>query len=367
MSVVQSGGSADPGGQPRIVDPSAIEKGLAELWRRGSADDEHAIARAALWNVVAHTAGEEHRALASTVLGRASAAVPQRTIVICAQPSGEAAMSASIRTNCHDVGGGKEVCSEETSLFASGDRIYRIPPLVSSLLLPDMPVAIWWIGDLPNEREEYVETLLEPADRLIVDSIYFDSPADLALIARVAERTSTAPADLNWVRLEEWRVGTASLFDPPAVRSLLQNIRSIRITASSGPSNFFGHLIESLLFGGWMAGRLKHLVGEDGSVQGPAGAVEYLFETRQQTTDIGAIALVEIGFEDGSAALISRDPERGVVTTTFKGQSTAPESVTRTLARSVEDLIVRQLKRPEVDRVLRQALPLAARLAKRLA
>ena len=43
-----------------------------------------------------------------------------------------------------------------------------------------MPVAVWWLGDLPDEQAEYVETLLDPADRLIVDSTEFNSPTDLA-------------------------------------------------------------------------------------------------------------------------------------------------------------------------------------------
>ena len=83
------------------------------------------------------------------------------------------------------IGGGKQVCSEEINIVAGGDRIHRVPPVVNALLIPDMPVAFWWVGDLPNEHEEYVELLLEPADRLIVDSVAFDSPADLALVLDV--------------------------------------------------------------------------------------------------------------------------------------------------------------------------------------
>src|SRR5215813_10609692 len=106
-----------------------------------------------------------------------------------------------------------------------------------------MPVAVWWLGDLPSEHEGYVESLLEPADRLIVDSVYFDSPADLSVVARVAAQTTTMPADLNWVRLEEWRTATASVFDPAHMRSRLTTVARVRVVAATGESDFFGHSI----------------------------------------------------------------------------------------------------------------------------
>jgi glucose-6-phosphate dehydrogenase assembly protein OpcA len=139
--------------------------------------------------------------------------VPQRTIVIQADPRGDDGMSSWISANCHLIGGGRQVCSEEVSIAASGDRVDHVPPLVSALLLPDMPVAVWWIGDLPRELR-YAELLLDPADRLIFDSAHFDGREDLDFVARIAENTTTAPADLNWARIEEWRAATAGLFDP---------------------------------------------------------------------------------------------------------------------------------------------------------
>src|SRR5688500_4615240 len=169
------------------VNAHTIEKRLADSWREGQ-EEERAVTRAALWNVVAHTWTGEEQARASAILGRASASVPQRTIVIRADPRGQGEMASWISADCHLIGGGgQQVCSEEVSIIASGDRMQHVPPLVASLLLPDMPVAVWWIGDLPGDQHEYVETLLEPADRLIVDSSQFDSAADFDLIGRIGE------------------------------------------------------------------------------------------------------------------------------------------------------------------------------------
>src|SRR5436190_14211457 len=70
------------------VDIASIEKRLADLWRmeKKENNDDDAVTRAALWNVVAHSSNSNDNGHAAQVLGRASAAVPQRTIVVHADP-----------------------------------------------------------------------------------------------------------------------------------------------------------------------------------------------------------------------------------------------------------------------------------------
>lgn len=347
------------------VDVNAIEKSLAELWR-GEETGEHALTRAALWNVVAHTTSQELQNEASEALAKASAFIPQRTIIVRANASGGPELSSWISANCHVAGGGKKVCSEEITLVAGGDRIHRLPPVVNALLIPDMPVAVWWLGDLPQENEDYVQSILEPADRLIVDSADFDSAADLMLISRIAQKTATAPADMNWVRLEEWRAATARIFDPPAMRTRLKSIRRVRVVASIAERDFFGDSTESLLYAAWIGTQAGHVVDSEARVEGALGPVEYRFERRQQSSDVGGISLAEISFDDGSSASITCDRNRGVLIANVDGDISAPESVTRTAQQKTAELIVRQLKRNEGDRVLLQVLPVAARLSRRI-
>jgi len=348
------------------VDPTAIEKSLAELWRSNKETSDDALTRAALWNVVAHTATTEAQTRASETLGRASATVPQRTIIVRSNPAGEPEIASWISANCHLVGGGKQVCSEEIAIVAGGDRIHRVPPLVNALLIPDMPVAVWWLGDLPNEHEEYVLSLLDPADRLIVDSVHFDSPADLLLVNRVAEKTTTTPADLNWVRLEEWRGATASIFDPPHMRSRLQTIRRIRVVAGISDAALFGESVEALLYAAWISAQLGHEIDAMGHAQGALGAIEYSLERRHQEAGVGGITFAELHFEDGSSASITRDRERGILVTNVDGVVSMPEAVTRAVAQRQDELIVRQLKQAKGDQVLLKVLPVASRLARRI-
>ena len=328
------------------VEYSSIEKSLAELWRAEKAASEDAVTRAALWNVIAHTWGPREHANASETLAKASASVPQRTIVVRASPAGEAEMTSWISANCHLIGGNKQVCSEEISIVAGGARIHHVPPLVNALLIPDMPVAVWWVGDLPHEHSAYVETLLDPADRLIVDSRQFNDPRDLELLQRIAQQTTTAPADLSWVRLEEWRQATASLFDPPPMRKRFDAVRSVRMVF--GGEQRFGSSVEALLYAGWLTTQL----GRD--------TIDFDFS---YDAELKGLASVQIRFDDNSAALIGRDRERGILVAQL--ESMTFECVTRVLGRGAEDLIVRQLKRPEADplyvKVLAQSLSRAQR------
>lgn len=326
------------------VDVVSIERQLAELWRAEKHDGERAVTRAALWNVVAHTWTASEQARATEVLGRASAKVPQRTIVVQADPRGNADIASWISANCHLIGGGRQVCSEEVVIVAAGDRVHHIPPLVSALLLPDMPVAVWWLGDLPDEHHHYVETLLDPADRLIVDSSHFNRAADLDLVSRIGEQTTTAPADLNWARLDEWRAATAGLFDPQAMRDRLRAIRRVKVM--SGGDASFGATAEALLYVAWMTAQ---------------SGTEIAFELARDGEEAG-IGAIEIHFAD-SVATIRQERERGVVIASADGVETSIDCITRSLARETEDLIVRLLKRPEADRVYLKTLKIARRLA----
>lgn len=335
------------------VDYSAIEKSLADLWRHEK-DGENAVMRAALWNVIAHTMSAEDHSTASQVLAQASEEIPHRGIIIRADLKGASEISSWISANCHRVGGEKQVCSEEVAIVAGGDRVRDVPPLVNALLIPDMPVAVWWVGDLPNQRHAYVEALLDTADRLIVDSSHFDAPEDLVWLREIAEATITAPADLNWVRLEDWRVVTASLFDGPDSRQWVNRIRKLSVSAVAGSRNLFGDSIESLYYAAWLI------------VQTGNDDIDCTF-CIDKGADAGAVTQVTITFDDGHEAQVRRDVSRGVILATVDGRTQTFDCVTRVLGRGPHDLIVRQLKRPEADKVFVRLLPVATQLASQVA
>jgi glucose-6-phosphate dehydrogenase assembly protein OpcA len=329
------------------VHAGSIEKQLAELWRAEKQAKDGAITRAALWNVVAHAWTPKQHAHAAEVLASASASVPQRTIIVRADPDGPDDMQAWISANCHILGDSRQVCSEEVSIVAGGERVDHIAPLVNALLLPDMPVAVWWLGDLPNEHA-YVEALLEPADRLIVDSSHFDSAADFELVAKIAAQTTTAPADVNWARVEEWRAASAAVFDPPAMRERLPSIANVRVTTAGGS---LGAMSEAVLYVSWLMAQVGY---------------EIPFELATQSEEEG-ISAVDIRFHDNTSALIRGDRGRGVVQCSAAHAETELDCITRKRGRGLSDLIVRLLKQPESDRIYLKTLRIARGVAARVA
>ena len=90
--------------------------------------------------------------------------------------------------------------------------------------------------------------------------------------------------------------------------------------------------------------------------------VETVLELR--ASDRQGLESVAIETEDSSAT-IARDMERGVITASVDGQTGGPAGVTRYGVRGLQDLIVRELKKPESDRLLLKVLPLASVLAAR--
>jgi hypothetical protein len=78
------------------------------------------------------------------------------------------------------------------------------------------------------------------------------------------------------------------------------------------------------------------------------------------------IETIELVFDD-SAALLRRDRERGVIVGSSEQDAGSMDCVARVGERKTADLIVRQLKRPETDRVYLKALRVARRLATRIA
>lgn len=354
------------GGEEVPVDVSAIERSLSEVWRAQSDESGEPVTRAALWNVVAHTSTDAEKTHATETLGVASASVPQRSIVIRSSHEGEDELNSWIGANCHLVSGARQVCSEEISIVAGGGRVRHVPSLMRALLIPDMPVAAWWLGDLPSAQSDYVAAILEPADRLVVDSAHFDGVEDLVVVHGLAEKSATTPADLNWLRLEDWRIATASMFDPAPMRQRLGEVREVKVVAGAGTSGLFGAGVEALYFAAWLSSRLGHGADEAGGVFSGRGAVGYDLRC---TAAAGAEGLVhvEIAFDSGGSVIIERHAGRGAIIALTRGLRQPLHTVTPHGTRGETALIVRQLSQRDRDPVFYSILPRAIALAGRLA
>jgi glucose-6-phosphate dehydrogenase assembly protein OpcA len=217
---------------------SEVESALAALRGREDAGS----VRTTTLNLVVHAPGEAAIQKTEKVLERIGASRPLRAIIVSPGVGTPAAMVSSA---CW-LGGRQDVCTER--IVIRGEQA-ALPSAVVALLVPDLPVFLWWQGPLPEDDEPMLRDLCASCTRLIVDS----DEAGLAAVARV-RHIAPGMADLAWRRLAPWRDAIASLFDARAQRRELDRLLGIEV---NGPRN------QALLLVGWLRSRLGRQIGFD--------------------------------------------------------------------------------------------------------
>ena len=239
-----------------------IEHELARLRRsRGAFPRELGVpvARASVLNLVVFATREAHALRAARTIADLAVRHPSRAVVILADREREAGIS-ELDLYCRLAGSGEKqpVSYEQILIRAHGDADARLASAVIPLLLPDLPVFLWWTGTPPLAAAHF-EALLRLADRFIVDSADFARPdRTLSAIAAVARRGHDryGVTDFNWTRLTAWRELTAQFFDVPAWRPFLEGVTGVRVGFAVDADGRKVHPSQALLFIGWLASRL---------------------------------------------------------------------------------------------------------------
>jgi len=160
-----------------MVDVHAIEEELAEVRWRLKPDGElgeaeiHAAAeaRASVLNLITVVASEVAFRSVSQVLDELAIHHPSRTIVLLAQEERAALkLEASVVAEAH-LAAGHRVVTEQVVLHAHGVVAAHLASLVAPILIPDLPVMLWWPGR-PDFESRLLLELLDVADRLVVDT-----------------------------------------------------------------------------------------------------------------------------------------------------------------------------------------------------
>ena len=138
-----------------------------------------------------------------------------------------------------------------------GSAAAHLPNIVFSHLDSDLPLYLWWQGDLPRDPDPQ---FWRWADRLIVDSALWKDPAVQFSILRKIEdlgRGRCAIADLSWTRLFHLLYAVAQIFDIAAVRSRMGRLREISIIHAPEQR------VTALELLGWVASRMKWRLDKD--------------------------------------------------------------------------------------------------------
>jgi glucose-6-phosphate dehydrogenase assembly protein OpcA len=242
---------------------SALERELTRLRRVQSAHARELvrpIARASVLNLIVYANREEHARRAARSISDLALRHPSRAIVVLADRGPREALERDIEMYCRlpIPDGARQVCYEQILVRARGDVEDRLASAVIPLLVPDLPVFLWWTGTPPLGSRSFAD-LLRLSDRLVVDSADFARPeTTLPIIARISEgaRGRFGLTDLNWTRLTPWREIATSFFDVPSWRIFLEGITGLRVGFAVDMDGRDIHPSQALLFVGWLASRL---------------------------------------------------------------------------------------------------------------
>ena len=217
------------------IEVSEVERALAAL----RAGEGHPSVRATTLNLVVRCGNAEHLKIAHRVLDRIGSSRPLRAMIVMPATGTPRACVSS------DSGGDdrRGVFNELVEL--RGNRV-ALPSSVTSLLVADLPVFLWWQGELPPEGDAVLAEMIEMTTRMIVDS----DQAGIDAVARV-DAMATGLVDLAWVRTGPWREAIAALFDGRSQRRLLERLVAVEV---KGPRN------QSALLAGWLRSRLSREV-----------------------------------------------------------------------------------------------------------
>jgi hypothetical protein len=261
-----------------------VEQELSRIWsipqlevETEGGQERRIAARTSVMNLVVVARRPELGERASAIIAALTGRHPSRTIVASpADPDGPSWLDARIQAYCmlprEDA---PETCAEMISLTIGGESGRHLAACVAPLLVHDLPVTVWWLGEPPFGLPLATE-ILALADRLIVDGSTWsgDGLDRLAQLAALAARGRPTIFDFALVRQARWREAIASIFDRPEFLPYLRSLRRISVTYASSTPALAGstNLVKPVYHVAWLASRLGLRVASPlAPAMGPGG------------------------------------------------------------------------------------------------
>jgi glucose-6-phosphate dehydrogenase assembly protein OpcA len=342
-----------------IADVRMIEEQLANLrWRMrpdgeiGDEAAEHAAAesRASVLTLVAVAQTTRQQGEIAQVLNEMAVYHPSRTLILLAQQERESLKLEATVSASLDTSAGRRITNEQVLLHAHGPVAEHLASIVAPLVLPDLPVMLWWPGR-PHFHSRLFRELVDLCDRLIIDTEEdFDPQRDFDSLLEVAHRPHARAAigDFNWARLLPWRQLTAQFFDPLTMRPWLRAIERIEISCGDTGSH-----ARSILLAAWLRARLKPL-----DVQPPVRLIP-------EPGPVGTHRLSLLASQAGDQArfcIVSRPPDT-VETELQIGSQSYPGRTVRKATRSTAELLAMELVETKEDPYYEEAVAEAIALS----
>ena len=268
------------------VDAVKLERELAAMWAEmggqesdaasSSSSSPSGVTRACALNLVVYSERQEERAEVDALLEEVVERHPCRSIVLYAdRGAAEARLEAYVSMRCQLASrGAKRICGEQLTIEAAGPIVNTLSTAVSPLLVPDVPVFLWW-KDIPHYDDKLFDRLAALSDRVVIDSASFDNPHDdVARLSEILEKSAgrLRLSDLNWGRLTTWRSLVASFWDVADYRPSLEQIERIVIEYDRPDRSPEELSPKALLAVGWLGAQLGWQVEPEGGRVGDRGA-----------------------------------------------------------------------------------------------
>ena len=235
--------------EEELIPLSQVEEALQEQWVSVGMPG---AARACTRNLVSALSRSDVLEPVLDLLSRMIEQHPSRMILVVPDDNTpEPGMAASVRVACHTPLA-RPLCCEQIILHVRQDVWEHAHSGILPLLLPELPVNLWWQRPLNKEDPLFVR-LRKLADNLLVDSALSQVPEEtMRILAEVQEGFLWGAMDLSWARLTPWRELIAQVFDPMDRRPYLWGIDHIIISAVPSAMG----TAAALYLVGWFAGRL---------------------------------------------------------------------------------------------------------------
>ncbi len=344
------------------------EAELARLWQ----DEAHSKGpRIELMTLVALVSEPELLGRAQEVLGNVVRTHPSRTIAVVWKNGSTPSITADVAL--HRLTAGGAAFGDAILLEATGAAREWLPENVRRFILPDLPVCVWWVGDLPD-FDCLFERMVVGADLVVVNSAEMDL-RDLQKLSAVASRPSEsyAIADLAWIRLRSLQDLVARFFDDDAGCRCLSSVARIAIDFAPPAHDDVASTQAGLLFG-WMAHALSLPLGSvawsraDSWAEAKLGSVAARFERRPRG-DVPPGSVLKVAIESADARF---EVERQAEPQIFRWAREIPEGATpaQMLRLGMHDettLLERALGSPKRDPLLEVSLRAASRIVQSVA
>lgn len=127
---------------------------------------------------------------------------PSRILIVIREPEAEDGLDAEIHTET-------EARGDVIVLTMRGRTVEHPGSVLRPLLVPDLPVVVWWPNEAPEDLQ--VDRIGKLADRRITDALGAENPTQ-AIIDR-AYYHAKGDTDLAWTRTTRWRALLAAALD----------------------------------------------------------------------------------------------------------------------------------------------------------